>query len=123
MDSSAQLADRLLGIQQRLRRKRAKRHDHFRLNQLNLPNKIGAARVDFRGEWISVARWAVLEDVADIDVLTRELDRGEDLGEQLPGRSHEGTAEFIFRRSRRFTDAHQAGRKAPFSRYRVLRIT
>ncbi len=68
---ASQLADRELRLQQRLRRERPEREDHLRADQLDLPNEVRTARLNFFRQRIAVSRRTMLEDVADEDVLAR----------------------------------------------------
>src|SRR5205085_600875 len=78
MHLPAQLADRELGLEERLRRETAERDDDFWTYELELPHKIGTARGDFFRKRIAIARRPMLEDVADEDVLALEINRRED---------------------------------------------
>ena len=71
---TAQLADRELRLEQSLRRERAEREDHLRPDELDLADQVRAARGDFVGHRIAVARRTMLEDVADEHVLALEVD-------------------------------------------------
>src|SRR6267143_852144 len=60
-----------------------------------------------------------LHDVADEDLLPRQLDRLENLGEQLARPTYEGAAGFVFGATRAFSNDDEARRGGPFPRNRV----
>ncbi len=61
----------------------------FGRHQLDLPNEIRTACLHLVRDGIPVSRRPMLQHVADKHVVARELDRREDLVEQLAGRAHE----------------------------------
>src|SRR5688572_25506214 len=79
MDGPAKLADRELGVQQRLRGEGAERDDDLRADQLELLDEVRAAGDHFLRQRIAVARRPVLEDVADEYILTPQANGGKNL--------------------------------------------
>ena len=71
--------------------------------------QIGEAALTFLGQGIAVAGWTMFEDVRDIDILTAELDRFEDVGEQLSGFPNERFALLVLVVAWGFADEHQIG--------------
>src|SRR4051812_17015306 len=90
MDLRAQLTDRELRLQQSLRRERAERQNHLRADQLDLADEVRRTGRDLLRERVPVTWRTMLEDIRNEDVLPREPDGADDLGEQLAGGSHEG---------------------------------
>src|SRR5213594_4204091 len=80
-----QRPQRLLGVEQGLRGRPAHREDHLRLHDLDLAEQVRHARGDLVELRQAVLGRTAFDDVADEDPLTRQLDRAEDLGEQLAG--------------------------------------
>jgi hypothetical protein len=74
------------------------------MQDLELPVKPLLAGLDLHRQGIAVARRPALQDVADIDLLPSESDRGQQFIEELPGRAHEGASLLIFVPAWRFTD-------------------
>src|SRR5262245_2809212 len=96
VDAAAQPRDRCVGLEQRLGREGTKRHDHARLDEIDLPVEKRLTRRDFVRLRIAILRRAALEDVGDVDVAPLELNRLDDLREQLTGASNERLAQTIF---------------------------
>src|SRR6185437_9108467 len=94
-------SDRRFRVEQSLRGERAECKNDFRLDELDLPNEVWAARFDFIRQRIAIAGRSMLEDVADENVFSRKSDRRENFCEQLPRRADERPSGFIFRRARR----------------------
>src|SRR5215471_17518141 len=78
---AAQFTDRCLRVQQRLRGERSERENHSWSDQLDLSNQIRTARGNLIGQRIAVARRSVLQNVADVHLLARQIDRGENFCE------------------------------------------
>src|SRR5258707_5931343 len=83
MNLSPQLADGGLRFQECLRGKCAESQNYFWFYELDLPNQVWAARPNLVRLGIPVTRRTVLENIADEYVLALELDRFEDLCQQL----------------------------------------
>ena len=107
--AAAQPRDRILGVQQRLRREGAERDHHLRLHDVDLPEQERLAAGHFVGLGVAVAGRPALEDVGDVDVLPRVAHRLDDLGEQLAGAADERLALDVFVGARRLADEHQIG--------------
>ncbi len=70
-------------------------------------NRNGSHVVDFVRLRIAVLRRAALDDVRDVDVLAREVDRFDDLRQQLAGAADERDALHVLVGARRLADEHQ----------------
>src|SRR6266852_6168022 len=115
VDLIPQGAERLLGVEQGLRGRAAHGENHRRLHEVDLPHEIGQAGGD-----LVVLRYAVLgrpalHHVADEHPFARQLDRGEDLGEEFPRLSHERPAGLIFHPARTLAHDHEAGVHRPLA--------
>jgi hypothetical protein len=64
---------------------------------------------DFIGLGLPVARGPALDHVANEHLFSRKTDRGEDLGEQLPGASHERAPRLVLGRTGSLPNNHQPG--------------
>src|SRR5215213_4629521 len=104
---TAQLANRELRLEKSLGRKGAQRQYHLGPDELDLPYQIRRAGDHLVGHRIAVPGWAMLEDVGDEHVFTLEVDRGEDLVEQLARLSHERLSLLVLVRSRRLAHTHE----------------
>src|SRR5215831_18466906 len=78
---AAQFTDRCLRVQQRLRGECSERENHFWFNQLDLSNQIRTARGNLIRQRIAVAWRPVFQNVADVHLLARQIDRREDFCE------------------------------------------
>src|SRR4051812_8616974 len=106
MNLAPQLTDRELGFKQRLRGEGCKGQNDLGPHQLDLAHQIGRAGGHLLRQRIPVARRPVLEDVRDEDIVTRQLDRPDDLRQQLPRRAHEGLALLVLVGARGLADDH-----------------
>ena len=109
VNAAAQARDRIERAQQRLRRELAERDDHLRLDGVDLPEQEWLARLDFVLLGVAVLRRPALDHVRDVHVLALQIDRFDDLRQQLPGAADERNALLIFVGARRFADEHQIG--------------
>ena len=73
-------------------------------------NRNGSHGVDFVGLGIAVLRRPALDDVRDVDVVARQLDRLDDLRQQLAGAADKRHALLVFVGAGRLADEHQVGR-------------
>src|SRR5512143_1911500 len=119
MNLVPELPNGKLRIEQRLRSERAEGEYHLGADQFDLPDEVRATRRNLLRPRVAVARRPVLQDVADVDIFAPQLDRGENLREQLTGRADERPSRFILGCSRRFADAHEPGVGIPFPWDRV----
>ncbi len=103
------LPKRLSCLQQILGSSETETEDHFRLDQLNLLLQIRNALFDFIRLRLAVVRWATLQDVADVDILTFETDRFENLVQQLSRPPNERLTLRIFIGAGGLTHKHQRG--------------
>src|SRR5688572_24395311 len=103
----AQPRDRVHRLEQRLGGELAERHDHARLDDVDLPEQVGLALLHFVGFRIAIAGRPALDDVGDVDLIAGEADGLDDLRQQLPGTAHEGLAPLVFFLAGRLTDEHQ----------------
>src|SRR5688572_24293195 len=104
---AAKLTDRQLRLQQRLRGERAERDDDLWPNELELTHQVRAARFDFLRIRVAIPGRSMLEDVADEDVLAAQVNGGENLRQELTGRTHESVTALVLVFSGRFTNAHE----------------
>src|SRR5205807_7764745 len=116
MDLIAQRAERLLRVEERLRRRAAHRQDHGRLHQLDLTQQIREAGGDLVILGDAVLGWAAFDHVTNEYPLARQLDRREDLGEQLAGGAHERPARLVFHAPRALPHHDQARAVRAFAR-------
>ena len=72
-------------------------------------NRKGSQCLDFVRLRIAVAGWPTLDHVRDVHLIAFQVDRFDDLRQQLTGSAHERFALPIFVRARRFSDEHQIG--------------
>src|SRR5690349_11607576 len=105
----SQLADRELRLEKSLGREGAQRQYDLRSDELDLTNQVRRARNDLVGQRIAVTRRTMLEDIRNEHVLTPEVDRSEDLVQQLARLADERLALLILVRAGRFADAHEVG--------------
>src|ERR1035437_5226826 len=117
---TAQFTDRLRGLQESLRRERPAGKQHPGLEQFQLPQQERAACLDLVRRGVPVARWPVLQDVADEHVPTSEIDGGEDLRQQLSRRADERPPGLVLGGARSLADTHEAGVRISFTRDRIL---
>src|SRR6266566_769600 len=75
--------ERLLRVEERLRRRAAHGENHLRLEELDLAEQVRHARRDLVVLGLAVFGRAAFHDVADEHALARQLDRGEDLGQEF----------------------------------------
>src|SRR3989449_1859910 len=104
MDLVPQAPDRLLRVEERLRRGAPHRQHDFGLEELDLAEQVRRAGRDLVVLRQAVLGWAALHHVADEHPLAWQLDRGEDLREQLAGRSHEGASGLVLHSAGTFPD-------------------
>src|SRR5256712_1975568 len=78
---------RLFGVEQGLRGRPAHREDHLRLHDVDLAEQVWHAPCDLIELRQAVLGRPALYHIADEDPLARQLDRADDLAEQLAGRS------------------------------------
>src|SRR5688572_30738776 len=102
---SAEFADRLAGPQQRLCRKSAEGQHDLGAEELDLPNEIRGTSLHLVRQRIAVTGWPVLQHVADEDLFARQIDRAEDLRQQLAGLPDEWPPQLVLGRARSLADA------------------
>src|SRR5687768_967076 len=103
----AQPRDRIHRLEQRLGGELAERHDHARLDDVDLPEQVGLTLLHFVGFRIAITGRPALDDVGDVDLIAGEADGLDDLRQQLPGTADEGLASLVFFLAGRLTDEHQ----------------
>src|SRR5438874_4686046 len=109
MDLVAERSERLFGVEQRLCRCPTHRLNGLRFHELDLTIEKRQAGRDLVVLRQPILGGPALHDVADEHLVPRQFDRFENLGEQLPRPTDEGTSRFVFRASGAFADYHQAG--------------
>ena len=122
VNSAAQFANSFSRVQQRLGGKSPERHDHAWLDQLDLADEVRTAGLNFIRHRIAIAGWAMLQDVANVDIAARKFNRSENLVEELTCLPDKWSTEFIFGRAGRFTNTHEVGVGIPFTGNRILRL-
>src|SRR4051812_36220771 len=83
--ASTQPRDRIGRVQQRLRRKLAKRDDHLWRDRVDLPQQERLALCGFIGLGIAIAWRPALDEIRDVDVRPGQADCFDDLGKELTG--------------------------------------
>ena len=97
-------------------RERAERDDHLRLDDVDLPEQERLARRDLVRLRIAVLRRPALDHVGDVDVVARQLDRLDDLRQQLARRGRRTACPGCLRRRpapRRRTSGPRSGLPTP----------
>src|SRR5688500_15656139 len=107
MHDPAELPDRQLRIEQSLRGERAERDDDLRTNDLELTHEIRTARLDFLRHRIPIHRRPMLEHVTDEDVLSAQVNGGENLRQELTCCADERAAGLVLGLTWCLADAHQ----------------
>src|SRR5690348_18356978 len=115
----AKRTERLLGVEHGLRGRPAHREDHLRLHDLDLAEQIGNARRDLVELREPVLGWPALHHVTDEHPLAWQLDRAEDLGQELAGRADEWAPGLVFHPSRALPHHHESRVRGPFARHRM----
>ena len=106
---SAQPRNRRSGLKHRLRGKGAKTAHDFRADGRELLLQERIAGGDFVRLGIAVFRRTAFQDIADVDVFTLEIDRLDDLRQQLARAADERQALLVFVVARRFADEDELG--------------
>src|SRR5579862_3053670 len=117
--STTEFADRQLRLQKRLGGECSERQNHLRADQLDLADQVWAAGRDLVRQWIPVARWAVLEDIADEDIFALQIDRRENFGQELTGFSHKWTTRQVFLLAWCFANTNQLSLRASLAWHAV----
>lgn len=81
--------------------------DDLRANDLQLPHQKGETVGDFLRRRVAVAGWAALDDVADKDLVARQVDGLDHFREELAGAADEGQALAIFIGAGPFADENE----------------
>src|SRR5688500_12695861 len=117
----AELADRELGVEERLRGECSERDDDLGTNQLELAYQIRAARGDLAGCRVAIARRSVLEHVADEHVFPAQVNRRQNLRQELTRLADERSPGLVLGRAGRFADTDEVGVGISLAGNRVLR--
>src|SRR5262249_27627166 len=104
---TAKLGNRRSSLQNRLRRERAEAADDLRLDHGELLFEEGIARHYLVGFGIAIIRRSTFQDIADVNVVALDVDRFDDLRQQLPGPAHKRQTLLIFIEARGFADEHE----------------
>lgn len=72
---SAEGSDFGICLKKCLRGKGSQRTNDFGVNGLNLLHQESRTALDFIGLWVPILRGAAFDDIGDIDLLPREMDR------------------------------------------------
>ena len=117
---SAQRTDLLSCLEKGLSGKGSQGTDDSGLNGLDLSlqkRKTGGDLIRFG---ITVLRGSAFDDIGNVDFFTLEIDRLDDLGQQLPGLSNKGSALDVFIVPGTFSDEHQDSPFISFSEDKAL---
>src|SRR5439155_13806006 len=90
-------------------REAAQRDDQGRIEDLQLSLQEWPAGSDLVRQRIAIVRRPALHDVGDEDLVTRPLDRREQLDELVAGPSHERPPQAVFVEPRSLADEHDLG--------------
>ena len=107
VELSAQFGYRRNGLHHCLGRERAQAANDLRLDDSELLSKKWIARGDFVRLRIAIVGRTALQHIADVDILTFDVDRFDDLGQQLARASDERQTLLVLIEARRFTDENQ----------------
>src|SRR5215813_520284 len=112
MDASAELADRFLRAQQRLRRDASERQHDLRLDDGELVGQERRTRSELIGFGIPIAGWPTQHRVGDKDVaLSRQVHGGQHLREQLTRAADERQPLRVFVGARALADHDEPRRR------------
>src|SRR5262245_11510862 len=106
---SAQLGNRRLRLKNRLRSKRPETAHNFRSDRGELFLHKRIARRDLIRFRIAILRRPALKDIADVDVFALEVDRLNNLRQQLPRSPDERQALLVFVKPGSLADEYQIG--------------
>ena len=120
MRPSPKTADRLSGSQERLSGERAERHEHLRVDQVDLLEEKRRAGGDLLRLRIPVSGRSTLEHVADVDLVPSQAHRHQHEVQQLAGTPDEGSTGLVLDRARRFTDTDETSVRGPLAEDHVL---
>src|SRR5262245_52920102 len=109
MEAPAQLADRLLRLEQRLRGHAAEREHHLRLQDGELRGQERRARGQLVGLGVAIAGRPTKDCIRDVHLVARELDRLEHLGQELACAADEGLALDVLVGAGTLPDHHKLG--------------
>ena len=118
---SAQLSNRCCGLQQRLRGEPTECQNDAWLYQFELTHQVGLTSVHFVGQRIAISGRPMLEHIADVHLLTLQLDRTKNLGQQLPRLTNKWTPLLVLVCTGRFTHAEKLCVRIAFTRHGVGR--
>jgi hypothetical protein len=120
--SATKLGDRCGSLENILRRKCAEATDDLGANcgKLTLEERIAGEHFVRLG--IPIVRWPALEHIADVNIIALDVDRFDDLREELARAADEGQALLVFIKSRRFTDENKLGAGLPEPKTIFVRV-
>src|SRR3990172_1365120 len=81
--------------------------DHLRAHGVDLPVEKRAAGLHLVGLGLAIIGWTAFHHVRDVDLLPGEVDRLDDLREELYGGAHERNPLTVFLLARALSDEHQ----------------
>jgi hypothetical protein len=119
MHLASERCERLLALQQRRYRRVAHRKYDSRTYKIKLPVQKRYACIDLILQRRPVGGWATLHDVADEDFIPLQIDRPQNIRQQLSSTSDEWTSSLVLARAGAFTHDHQSGIAWAFAGYRV----
>src|SRR5947207_13460499 len=118
VDLIAQRAERLLRVEERLRRRPPHRENHLRFHDLDLAEQVRDAGRDLVELRLAVVGRPAFHDVTDEDPLARQLDGAKDFGEQLARGPYERTTGFVFHPPRSLAHDDEARVPRTLARHR-----
>src|SRR5437867_4140070 len=116
---SSELADCQLRFEKGLRRECAEREYRLRPNELELPYEERTTRSNLVGHRIPVSWRPMFQNVADENVVARQIHCAENLCEQLTCRADERETLFVFGRARCLADDHELCARISLPRNRI----
>jgi hypothetical protein len=106
---AAELGNAAIRLEKRLCRDGSQADDHFRRNDINLPEEKGRAGADLVLFRLSIFRRAAFRDVADVNVPSLQPHSFDHLREQLPCAAYERQALRVFIGTGAFPHKHKFG--------------
>ena len=97
-----------LAFQQCLSRPIAQRTHELGPDHLDLLHEERLASIHFIRFRVAIVRWPAFDDVRDINLVARQIRRGQQIVQELARRSHERLSFLVFVEARRFADKHDA---------------
>lgn len=117
--NAAQFGDPSIDLEEQLRSRSSKRHQHLGTDDQNLFNQIWPAQFDFCWQRRAIVKRSALEDIGDVALVAAHSHRVDHLVKLLPRSSDEGSTRRIFGFTWGFADEENLGTCTPFSKHGV----